>query len=282
MEQEETTDLTTIGDIQGTMERPKSLDPDDLRGTEDIREDEIQLPRLAIAQGLSPQLVPGEGKFIRGLTIGEMFNDITEEIYGTGPLTVVPVKRHVTRIEFDPNDKKVPVDRDVPYNDPRMKWSRGTGPNGEDEPPRATEFVEFICLLLRPGKPPEPVVVSIKTTNKQMRDAARKWTTYIATRGTAIHTGMYKLSSKIEKGRNKKGEDTMYGVFIVKNAGFVPADMPAGKALLAHAAKFQDAIEGKTIVTDREAGGDDADTDFDTAAMDARSAPAAHGQPTDM
>jgi hypothetical protein len=263
-------DLILTTPIVGTMDRPKSLDPNDRAGTEDIRPDEVQLPRLAIAQGLSPQLVPGEGKYIRGLTIGEMFNDVTEAIYGNGPLTVVPVLRHVTRIEFDPNDKKVPLDRNVPPGDPRLQWEG-------NNPPRATEFVEFISILLRPGVVPEAVVVSIKTTNKQQRAAAKLWTTYIVQRQAPIYSGLYTISSKIEKGKNKKGEDTMYGVFVVKNTGFIPTDTPGGAALFQHCLRFHESLQGKTIVIERDAVDDEAntvagtvvdgDTSFDPSSM---------------
>ena len=255
--------LTT--ELTGTLSRPAELDPSDQAGLEGITRDEIQLPRLTIAQGLSPQLVPGEGTFIQGLSIGQMFNDVTSEIYGNGPLTVVPVQRHVTRIEFDPENRRVPLDRNVPADDPRMFW------NG-DEPPRATEFVEFVCVLLRPGKAPERLVVSIKTTNKQMRAAAKLWTTFIMMRGTAIYSGMYHLTAKIEKGKNKDGQDTMYGVFIVKNAGFIPLGTPAGKAVFEFAKQFHESLEGKVINVTREAGSDD-DVTFDTVAMDADKAP---------
>lgn len=245
-----TTDLTTLGGIEGTLERPKALDPNDLRGTEGITSDEIQLPRLSIAQGLSPQLVPGEGKFIKGLTIGEMFNDVTEEIYGNGPLIVIPIIRQVKRIEFDMNDRKVPVDRNVPPGDDRLDW------HGE-EPPRATTFVEFVCLLSRKGKEPEPVVVSIKTTNKYQSAAAKLWTTYIASRRAAIYSGLYKITSKIEKGQNKKGEATMFGVFIVKNSGFIPIDTPAGAALFNYAKGFYESLQGKDITLQPEEGDED-------------------------
>lgn len=262
-------DLMVLGDIQGTMARPTSLDRNDRTGTEDITLDEVQLPRLSIAQGLSPQLVPTEGQFIKGLTIGEMFNDVTSEVYGSGPVTVIPVKRHVTRIEFDPNDRKVPLDRNVPANDPRMKW------DGQNKP-RATEFVEFVCLLLRPGKSPEKVIVSIKTTNKQQRQAAKLWTTFIVMREAAIYSGMYTLTTKIETGQNQKGEKTAYGVFIVRNAGFVPVDTDAGMALYNYAQQFAESLEGKVIVTDRDGGEESeaaetaggGDTSFDPSKFD--------------
>lgn len=258
--------LTDLGSITGVAERPQSIDPMDRTGKEDFRDDEIQLPRLTVAQGLHPQLVPGDPKYIEGLVIGKMFNDVTEEVYGTGPLTVVPVYRHITRIEFDKNDRNVVVDRDVPAGDPRLQWSRGTGPNGEDEPPAATEFVEFVSLLLRPGKEPEKIVVSIKTTNKEMRNAAKLWTSYIDQRSGPIYSGLYRITSHMVKGKNKKGQDTLYGVFVVKNAGYIPKDTPAGALLYEYAKSFNEAAKGKRIETNRE-GGDE--TDFDTAMYDA-------------
>lgn len=246
------TDLAAFSEIEGVAERPKSLDPTDRSGKENITRDEVQLPRLVVAQGLHPQLVPGEPEYIKGLVIGTMFNDVTEEIYGNGPLTVVPVYRDVSRIEFDKQDRKVVLDREVPAGDPRLKWSKATGPNGEDEPPAATEFVDFVSLLLRPGREPERLVVSIKTTNKEMRAAAKLWTTYIDNRTGPIYSGLYKITSQMIKGKNKKGTDTLYGVFVIKNAGFIPSDTPAGAALLDYAKRFYDASVGKKVVTARD------------------------------
>ncbi len=193
-----------------------------------------------------------------------MFNDVTSEVYGTGPLTVVPVKRHVSRIEFDPRDKKVILRRDVPASDPGLQWLKDA--NGEDQAPTVTTYVEFTCLLLRKGKAPERIVVSIKTTNKFQKAAAELWTTHIAFRPTAIYTGMYTLESRIEKGKNRKGEDTLFGVFVEKNAGFIPTESPAGAALLKMAKAFHEQVKDVNVETARE---EDGDPSFDTARMDA-------------
>lgn len=243
--------MLAFGEIKGVESRPKDIDPNDLSGTEGITEDEIRLPRLAIAQGLSKQLVPTEGVFIKGLTIGEMFNDVTGEVYGNGPLTVVPLKRDVQRIQFDPNDKKVVLDKKVPAGDKRLDWTNGA--DGKGIPPAATEYVEYVSLLLRPGKVPEPIMVSIKTTNKYQRATAKLWNTFVVMRGAAIYRGLYTLVSKIEKGTNKEGQETLFGVFVVKNAGFIPSDLPAGQALIAYAKGFHERLAGKTIVVNREA-----------------------------
>lgn len=246
------------GVIQGVMERPKSLDPNDLSGTEDITIDEIRLPRLCIAQGLSPQLVPTEGTYIKGLVIGQMFNDVSETIYGNGPISIIPLIRSVSRIEFDPLNKGVPKDRFVPAGDGRLEWRKNALGPGKDGPPLATEYVEFVSLILQPGKRPEPIVVSIKTTNKFQRRAAELWTTYIGTRSSAIYTGLYTITSKIETGKNKDGQNTMFGVFIVKNAGYIPTDSAPGQALKEFAQKTYESFKGKKIETSRES--EDADT----------------------
>jgi hypothetical protein len=244
------TDMVTVFDnIEGVLQRPQAIG-EGRAGTEDIRQDEIKLPRLAIAQGLSPQVITGDPKHIPGLALGQMFNDVSETIYGMGPLTVIPVLRHVSRIEFDPNDKKRPIDRDVPVGDKRLQWDG-------DNPPKATEFVEYVCLLLQKGKAPELVVVSIKTTNKEMREAAKLWNTYVQTRGSDIYTGMYRLTSHVIRGTNRKGEQTTYGVFVVKNAGFIPADTVPGAALLQMAKEWHERLKDKTVITEREGGPDD-------------------------
>lgn len=247
-------------ELTAVATRPEGLGTE---GLGEIRADELRLPRLAIAQGLSPQLVPDDASYVPGLVIGQMFNDVTLDIYGQGPLVVVPVKRSVARIEFDPNDRKVPLDRNVPWNDPRMQWDG-------DNPPRATEYQEFVCLVLRKGMVPDKVVVSIKTTNKQQRDAAKLWTTYIANRGSDIYSGMYELSTKIARGKNKKGEPTMYGHFVVKNLGFVPKDTPMGAAVFALAEAFAQQLKTVDYSTNRE--GNEDETEFNTQQYDAEAA----------
>jgi hypothetical protein len=246
------TDIVIIGEMQGTLERPKTLDRNDRSGTEDIGREDVRLPRLAIAQGLNPQVTPGDGQFIEGLALFDMFNDVTSEVYGKGPITFVPVRRDVRRIEFIPRSEGGGmVDPNVPPNDPRLRWTKSSPDlTKADLPPKATTFVEFVVLLLRSGKVPEPIVLSIKGTNKWNRRASDQLTTFVKLRNAPIYAGLYIVDTKVPA-KNNKGT---FGVPTIKNAGFIPKDTPAGQALYTYAEEFHHALKGKVIIVDREPG----------------------------
>lgn len=269
-------DMATLSDIQPVTERPASLESS-VAGTEDIGTEDVRLPRLALAQGLSPQLNPGETVYLPDLKLFDMFNDVTGDTYRRGPITFVPLRRDVRRIEFLPRALGGGVvDMEVPAADPRMRW---TVEDGKRIPPRATLFEEYVVLLLVPGKAPEPIVLSIKHTNKWNRNAAKNLDTYIKMRasggkkGSAIYSGMYTVASG--DGKNDKGT---FAVYVVKNKGFIPTETPGGAALYDYAKTFATGLEGKEIVTTRETD----DTDFDTEAMETESTSASMGKDPGM
>jgi hypothetical protein len=242
---------TWDGDISGigTTQRPTSLDPNDLSGTEDIGADEVRIPRIGIAQGLSPQMTPGESKYIEGLTLFDMFNDQTGEILGKGPIHFIPIRRDVRRIEFVPRSEGGGVvDPDVPKGDPRLRWTKSS-PNlpRADRPPAATEFHEFVVLMCRKGKPPEPIMLSIPQKNKWNRAAADKLNSVAKIRRATIYASVFSVDTKVP-GKNDKGT---FGVFTVRDLGFIPKDTPLGAALYKHAEDFYNSLEGKVVSTSR-------------------------------
>lgn len=127
--------------------------PDDLirdagRGTENIREEDVRPPRLLICQAGSPQRKPEDAKQIAGLNELDMFNDLSGDIYGRGPLRFMVINALMPRgIQFAPMDEGGGViDFNVPLNDPRMQFT--TDPNtGERKKPVATKFMDFLVWL---------------------------------------------------------------------------------------------------------------------------------------
>jgi len=263
------TELQKMMEGFGSLERPADLSPDQI-GTENIDIADIRLPRLAISQGLSPQMMPDNPKFIDGLRLFEMFNTVTGEVYGKGPIAFIPVRRDVVRIEFRPRSEGGGiVDFNVPPTDPRCKWTEGPDPEKPCQtkrfPPKATKFTEFVIMLLRNGAGNVPkietLVLSIKDTNKMNREAADKLTTLIVGKQAAIYAGLYTIGAGTDK--NDKGT---FGVYVVNNAGF------ANSTLRAQAEALYNKIKDKKIETDRDETEGEGDTSFDTDAMEREAA----------
>jgi len=245
-EEEKVTDLARATDLSSSdawLAKPEDVLPTgDLTGTEGIGLDEIRLPRLAIAQGLSPEIASENP--IDGLKLYDMFNDLTREIYGRGPLHFIICNREVKFIEFKPReDGGGVVDLNVPANDPRTLWSKV---NGERVPPVATKFVEFVVMLLREGKQPEPIMLSIKDTNKWNRAASTNLSSFIALSRDAIYGGIYKVNSRPEK--NDSGT---FGVYSIEKIG------KSSPTIRDYAKKFAESLKGKQIVVNRDAHGDE-------------------------
>jgi hypothetical protein len=176
-------------------------------GTEHITKDDIQLPRLGLAQGLSPQIDSSKAEYIPGLQQGQFFNTLTQQSYGEGPIPFMVLAGYAPRyIEFYPRKEGGGVkDFNVPANDPRCQFQ----PNGD--PPLATKFYDFAIYLLNTE---EIVMLSLKSTSLKV---ARQLNTLIGQRQADIYAGQYSLTRAKEK--NKKGE---YWQFAIKNAGWAP------------------------------------------------------------
>jgi len=251
-------------DDPGALVARPSFIESSTEGTDDIEQDDIKLPRLCIAQGLSAQMIPDDPMRIEGLQLFDFFNDLTNEVYRRyeevnkpdfAPLVFVPVKRQVKRIRFDPEDRRIPLQMDVPTTDPGCKWT--TDPDtGERKPPTVTKFVEFVCLLVSgtitddtfkwDGNEPEPIVISIQDTNKFNTLSHKRLSGFIKMKRPAapIYAGVYTATPAT--GKNDKGT---FGVFKFGQCGFV-LDAKLYETAKAAFASFQD----KEVDVTREPG----------------------------
>lgn len=142
----------------GALALPDYIQAGDSRGHEGITQGDLILPRLAVAQPTSPELVKGDPKFIQGLTAGDLFNTVTRENYGEGPVRVVVIRREKPRaVEFAPLAAGGGiVDMNVPLTDERCQF----GVDGAK--PTATVFHEYIAIL---ADSLEPIALSFKGTS---------------------------------------------------------------------------------------------------------------------
>jgi hypothetical protein len=236
------TPVTPAGAL-AVAERPAFLPQNDHRGTEHLTKDDIQMPRLALAQQMSPQLDEGNPKFIEGLKQGDMFNSVTSEIIGKGPITFTVVRCDPPRyMEFNPRDQGGGVkDPNVPANDPR---------NGEL--PVAVKFYDFIIARTdRPGF--ELIALSLKSTGLKV---ARQLNALMKLRNQASFAGNYTLG--VAKEENAKGK---FYNFTVKNAGWLD------EAAYHIAEQAFESLKDREVVIDREGAHEDVDVSFDTSAM---------------
>ena len=139
---------------------PSFVDPSDRRGADNITGDDIRLPRLSLAQALSPEVLKGDPKRIDGLESGDIFSNLLQTNYKSGPVNVVVVRRETPRaMEFYPKGSKEGQgikDRSVPLDDPRTKFSQ------DGTPPVATVFHEYVAF---DAETREPFILSFKSTS---------------------------------------------------------------------------------------------------------------------
>lgn len=130
-------------------------------GMENVTQDDMLIPRLCIAQeGNSPQLKKTSELYIPDLEPGQFFNSVTGEIYGNS-VVLVPLFFFKNFIEFVPMDqgggvvKMYQSKAEVPLAD--LAWVDNTKP-------KVTEFKNWMSLIIREDRAPEPIVSSFKSS----------------------------------------------------------------------------------------------------------------------
>jgi hypothetical protein len=124
-------------------------------GMAQMGQDDIQIPRLSIAQRTSPQVDRSDPEYIDGLEQFQMFNSVTRETYGFGPIPLIFVNFRKYAMQFD--DQNNVVDPNVPLNDARLNFTKG--PDGRTKRPAATLFMEYLALN---AETLDPIVVTFK------------------------------------------------------------------------------------------------------------------------
>ena len=246
------TEALTKPGPSGLAPRPDFI-PESSQGLEHITKDDIVLPRLALAQGLSPQVQAVDPAFIKGLSVGQMFNDLTNEIYGVGPLEFHVVHAAPPRwVEFNPREEGGGVkDFEVPFGDPRTQFT--SADDGTRVKPVATQFYDFV-IVLWPSR--EMLALSFKSSGLKQ---GKKLNFLMSQRRTARSAGRYTICSMSET--NAKGT---FAVYRVDNStsGSRPGWAETDEEL-AYLSKLDESVQGKTITmrhepdAGREPGADD-------------------------
>lgn len=142
-------------------------------GNEGITNDDILIPRLSIAQALSPQIKKQKAEYLEGLEEGGLFNSATGEIY-TQPMLIVPVSYRRRFVEWIPRSAGgglVNPDHDESILD-RCRSDEDTGGKFLENGNEIIETPEHFVLVVKDDGSWEEMVISM---SKSRRKVSKAW-----------------------------------------------------------------------------------------------------------
>ena len=74
------------------------------KGLENISNDDITIPRLAVVQAGSPQRKKKDEKYIEGAEEGHIFNTVSNKLYDVEGITVIPCGYRKSYVEWVPRE----------------------------------------------------------------------------------------------------------------------------------------------------------------------------------
>lgn len=195
-----------------------------------FKAEELRIPFLKLAQSLSPELDKSDAKYIEGLSAGEMFNDLTSEVYQEAD--VIPCYTKTAYKEWVPLAKGGGFVGELDPTDPIIQEANRIVEGGRtmDLLPNDNELVvsdDYYCLVIKEGDY-EPVVLSMTSTQRKV---AKRWRTMIAMNKARnpktgdlqiipIYSTIWKLSSVQEVNKNNQ----KYANYAVSKVGPIPSD----------------------------------------------------------
>ncbi len=153
--------------------------------------DELIVPRIKIAQQMSPELKKSDAKFIPGLSASDMFNSLTSEMYdGAKGVLFLPCHTDTSYVEFGAgvNGGFIGI---LEKDDPRV--SQTTREGSTEVLSNGNELVvsdNFYGLIVSDDGGSEPVVVPMASSKRKI---ARRWKSMIALQRVE-HNGVKKTA----------------------------------------------------------------------------------------
>ncbi len=153
--------------------------------------DELIVPRIKIAQQMSPELKKSDAKFIEGLSASDMFNSLTSEKYDGGKgILFLPCHSDISYVEFGAGTGGGFLGL-LEKSDPRI--SQTTREGSTEVLPGGNELVvsdNFYGLIVSENGDSEPVVIPMASTKRKI---ARRWKSMIALQRVE-HNGVKKTA----------------------------------------------------------------------------------------
>lgn len=199
-------------------ERPEWIEQQSNRGSEKVTMEDMTVPRLEIAQDLSPQIKSSKEEYIEGCKAGMCFNSATGTLYGTNAY-LIPVFYKKEWILWKDRKKGGGFGGAFPSEAEAMAH-RSSGELEEGEHYEATETAQQYCLLVHEDtSEEEPNVEQIVVSmSKSKLKPNRQWNTMIMSAGGDRFNRLYRLD--VVEAQSKAGED--YNNWKVTSLGYAP------------------------------------------------------------
>ena len=209
--------------------------------------DDLLIPRLQLAQKMSPELDENDAKYIDGIKAGNFFNSVSREIYTE--IDVIPCHSRTSYTEWVPRDQGGGLIGEHDADSPDVKSAEthvSDDGKRKDIMRSGNELViadEFYSFIVKEDGDYEPVLISMKSSQRKV---AKRWRTLISMnkarnpktnqlQSVPIYSTLWKLTSVIEANKNNE----KYSNFSVQKIGPISTD----KQDLYHAAKqFRESI----------------------------------------
>ena len=169
-------------------------------GMENIKSEDLVIPRIKLCQSSSPQMKKSHELYIPGLEVGDVFNSLTGQVWSIDEgFFVVPCAYRFTHTEWHPIEEKKGPAGELDVNDPRLHPSniRST------EKPRKDFFIDSGLEYVRTAEHYVMIVdietgeyqqslLSMKSTNLKH---SRAWNTQIKMQSVPHGDGRIMLPS---------------------------------------------------------------------------------------
>jgi len=221
--------VTTVDPNSKAVARPRTGP----RGLEKADQDDFVVPRIQLAQAMSPELKPSDPMHIPGLAQGQMFNTVTREIYGS-EIELIPIMFSKSRVFFrdrgegggikcsSPNGINGGVLSATCEECEFSKWG-SRKKDAADNGIACTEFKNYPCLVITKDGRVDLASVSMKSSAIKV---AKRWNSFMRTRRRPdgapadVFESIYIIRAVTEK--NAKGE--FFNFTVNPGAGLNPDD----------------------------------------------------------
>lgn len=188
------------------------------RGSENVDTTDLVIPRLELAQALSPCLKKGDAGYIEGAEQGDIFNTVTRELYkAENGVLVIPILYKKEYLVWKDRKQGGGFRGSYPTLDEANQRIAG---EQDAEHLVANETGQQLVLVVREDGTTDDTMLAMVSMSRTKLKVSKNWNSLIRLNGGDRFSRVYRLIAVDEQ--NSAGED--YKNFGVMAAGFPEED----------------------------------------------------------